>query len=127
MATAIVAGIAAFGAVAGSVTTATAVGIGLVAAGAVAAADHFLTPDQPDYKEQQVQLGDSAQHIDKGAMQMEAEEGRLNLGEDATKKKKRAKGKAAFKIDLDTKDLKASGGDGTGIQVKKPEQLGVQL
>lgn len=93
----------------------------------------YSASQQPDggssIPDQQIQLGESATPIDKTALQKDSELGRLDLGEDEMDKKKRKKGKAAFKIALDEK-AKAkddTGQPATGVQVAKPEATGAQL
>jgi hypothetical protein len=63
--------------------------------------------------------------IDKTQMQDQADKGKLQLGENDLKKK-RKKGKAAFEIALKKQDSANAASD-TGVQTKKPAQLGVQL
>ena len=125
MATAIIAGIAMYGAAAGAgVAVTTAVALGAAAAAATMLMEQAMTPDAPS--QAAVSIGDKGTPIDKTRMQEEAEVGKLKLGED-DKKKKRKRGKAAFKIELDKQaDAAGEGGD-TGVQVAKPKDLGVQL
>jgi hypothetical protein len=127
MATAIIAGIAAYGAAAGSATFAAyAVAIGVAAAAGTVMMEQMMKPDAPDTPGA-VQLGDKGTPIDKSTAQQDAEVGKLKLGE-ADDKKKRKKGKAAYKVELDEKK-KAEGDTGaaTGVQVQAPKDVGVQL
>ncbi len=64
--------------------------------------------------------------IDKGSIQQEAQLGKLELGESAKDKKKRKKGKAAFKIALDT-PAGAATNDATGVQLPTDTTPGVQI
>jgi len=99
-----------------------AIGLGIAAAGMTMLAEKEMASG-PD--EKPVTLGDRGTPIDKTQAQEKAEVGKLKLGED-DKKKKRKKGKAAFKIELDKQ--KAEGGDeGTGVQVTAPKSTGIQL
>lgn len=123
---AIIIGIAAFGAAGGVAAGGTAIAIGAAAAAGSMLLEQALAPDAPDAKAP-VQIGDKGTPIDKSAMQKEADVGKLKLGED-DKKNKRKKGKAAFKIELDKKAKE--GGEqavSQGVQVKAPKETGVQL
>jgi hypothetical protein len=64
--------------------------------------------------------------IDKTQAQTQADKGKLQLGE-GDLKKKRKKGKAAFEIALNKQDSANTASDTSGVQTKKPAQLGVQL
>ena len=77
-----------------------------------------MRPDKPD------QPGQFATPIDKTQLQKEAEIGKLQLGEAAEKKRKRRKGKAAFKIELDKADIDA-GPD--AVTAPEAKTAGLQL
>lgn len=104
--------------------------IASVASVAATAYSMSQSPEGTAIPDTQVQIGDTASPIDKTAMQQDAELGKLELGEDEMGKKKRKKGKAAFKIALAEEDKKKkedTGSPQTGVQVAKPEALGAQL
>lgn len=104
--------------------------IGAVASVASTAYTMTQSPDGMEMPEQApIQIGDTANPIDKTRLQEDSELGKLSLGEDEMDKKKRKKGKAAFKIALaeDEKKKGESGAPETGVQVVKPEQTGAQL
>lgn len=127
MATAIIAGIAAFSAAGGVAAGATAIALGVAATAATMLMEKAMTPDEPD-TQAAVQLGDKGTPIDKTQAQEQADVGKLKLGED-DKKGKRKKGKAAFKIELDKKKAEGESDSAadTGVQVKAPKETGVQL
>lgn len=105
---------------------------GVIMMAATLVMNEVMAPKPPDTSKA-VQLGDQGTPIDKSQAQKEADVGKLQLGED-DKKNKRKKGKDAFKIELD-KQKKAEGADAnakTGVQVAKtqdtkPKTTGVQL
>jgi hypothetical protein len=116
MATMAVAGLAAAGVLGVEGAALVAVGLGAMAT------DYFMadmmSPEMPDAAPQQLAP------IDKTALQKEGDLGKLRLGEN-DKKKKRAKGKKQFKIDLDSP--KSDGITESAATAPKPEQTGVQL
>lgn len=133
MASAIMAGIAVYGAASGAVvagvtiSAAGAAAIGAAAALGMMAMENSMRPDSPSESSKPVSIGDKAQPIDKTRIQEEADVGKLKLGEDDAKAK-RKKGKAAFKIELDKKAAESGDtGPNTGVQVAAPKDLGVQL
>jgi hypothetical protein len=129
MATAIIAGIAAFSAAGGVAAGMTAVAWGAAAAAGSMILEQAMTPDMDmDTSEQAVSLDSRGTPIDKSTVQKESDLGKLKLGED-DKKKKRKKGKAAFKIELDEKKQAdtAATESNVGVQTNTPEQQGIQL
>lgn len=135
MAIGLIAGMAIYGAAAGTVVAGVTITAGAAAAMAVVggAAVAYASNKFMDSMAAGggggtsiVQLGDKAQPIDKTKMAEASEQKPLNIGEDEDAKK-RAKGKAAFKIDLDAKDTATEApAPDTGAQVAKVE-TGVQL
>lgn len=124
MATAVMAGIAAYGALAGTtIAVNTAIALSVAAAAAAAIAEKAMAPDAPD---QTTSVESNAQQIDKTALQQEGKVGELQLGATAKEKAERKRGKAAFKIELDKKDQEVQPSESGGVQVKKSD-LGVQL
>lgn len=107
-------------------------GAAIAAVASVASTAYQLTqsPDSMDTPDTVIDMNSNANPIDKTSMQKDAELGKLQLGEDEMDKRKRKKGKAAFKIALAEEEKKKSG-DGaepkTGVQVAKPEATGAQL
>lgn len=124
MAFSIIAGIAAFSAAGGAAAGATAIALGAAAAAGTMLLESALAPDAPE--QQPVQLGTTATPIDKSQGQEQADAAKLKVGEEEDVKKKRKKGKAAFKVELDKQD---SGEEpaATGVQVDVPKETGVQL
>lgn len=113
MATALVGGLVA----AGTITSTTAI---VLAAGTAMALDYAMmdnmSPEAP-------KMPTVTSTIDKTSLEKEAKIGDLQLGEEAKKKAKRKRGKAAFKVDLDnstesTSDIGLSlPKAGTGVQL----------
>ena len=105
--------------------------IGAVAAVASTAYTMTQSPgDMGTIEQAPIEIGQTANPIDKTSMQKDSELGKLQLGEDEMDKSKRKKGKAAFKIALaeDAKKKEGAGGEpATGVQVAKPEAVGAQL
>ena len=120
MASALVAGVAIFAGVSGTVGVTAALTIGLAAAAATAVMEDSMSPDSP------TQLGadTKAQGIDKTALQQEAELGALSLGE--SREADRKKGKARWKIALDEEKESGEAID-TGVQLPTKGDEGVQL
>lgn len=127
MATAVIAGIVAYGAAAGAggAIAGYAVAIGITAAAATAYTENEAKKAEERARDSQVQLGDQGSTIDKSALQKEAQIGDLELGEDDTKTK-RKKGKAKFKIALDEKAADLAANPSPGIQISSGSE-GVQL
>jgi hypothetical protein len=123
MATALMAGLATYGAAYGTTTTVVAIGLAAAATAATIIAEKAMAPNQPD-QAQVTQLGDRATQIDKTALQKQAELPELDLGESDRAKRNRKKGKAALKIELDK--AKAAP-DTTGVQLPSAKDTGVQL
>lgn len=111
MATALIAGLSAIGSFAAANAGA------LIMAGITAAATLALKPDAPDMP------GTQATPMDKTQLQKEAELGKLQLGEEAEDKRKRRKGKAAFKIEKD----EAVSQEVTPVTAPKSETAGIQI
>jgi hypothetical protein len=133
MATAIIVGVLAAGASAGAGFTvgalsvaATAAVVGVAAAGMTAYAEKQMDAmTAGDLGPGQVQLGDKAQAIDKTTLQKQADT-KIQLGEDESERKKRGRGKAAYKIELDKKAA-AEPAPTTGVQAPTESDTGVQL
>jgi len=123
------AGIAAYTAAAGAgITAAGAIAIGVAATAASMLLEQGMAMHG---KEGAKAIDDSGADmkgtpIDKTKMQEESELGKLQLGED-NKKDKRKRGKAAFKIDLDKEKQSTGETPQTGVQVNIPSGSGVQL
>lgn len=135
MATIIIAGLAAAGSSAlagftiGSLgVAASAAVVGVAAAGAA----YYASTVMDDMFSNQpggagvVQLGDQATPIDKTAVQKQAET-KIEIGEDENARKKRSKGKAAYKIALDKAATDAVPAPAVGVQAPTATDTGVQL
>jgi len=110
---------------------ANAAAIGAIASIASTAYTMTQSPgDMGSIEQAPIEIGNTANPIDKTSMQNDSELGKLQLGEEEMDKAKRKKGKAAFKIALaeDEKKKEGAGGESaTGVQVAKPDAVGAQL
>jgi len=128
MASAVIAGIAAYSYVGTTAFYAYAAVAAVAAAGATYAVEQSMKPDTQGVSSQVVTLGDKGTAIDKSALQQQGDAAKLALGEDAKDKAKRKKGKAGFKIALDQAAAETTDKPiETGLTVKNDKSLGVQL
>jgi hypothetical protein len=130
MATAAGAGVMAYvGATGAGYATSTAVALAVLAAGATYVAEEQQKKQMEDMRnQQQIQLGMTGTPFEKTTPQEKADIAELDVGEDEGKKAKRKRGKAAFKIELSKEARKKAEAQAEqGIQVSRPEDVGVQL